>query len=250
MTQMRSREETLQFLADSRHIWHQRFQLVPGVYTPGVNDMDRLFEVSKIPPDLSGQTVLDIGTANGGAAFEAERRGAARVVAVDIYPAERFGVDAIRDFLGSHIEFVQANLYELPALLAGERFDLVLLWGVLYHLRHPLLALDAVRMLTRQPDGQAFVESAVCDFELGSQEKRSYVRFYRRHELGGDGSNWFAPSVAALVDWCQSSGFEAAVLDVVPAHAPTRCTVRITPTPDPPEYVTLSYERPLHVTPA
>jgi tRNA (mo5U34)-methyltransferase len=230
-----------QFLAEERFVWHQRFELAQGVYTPGVSDMGWLLHTGQLPDDLSGQTVLDIGTSNGGAAFIAERRGAKRVVALDIHPGDWFGILRLKDFLGSEVEYVQGSVYELPALL-GERFDFVLFLGVLYHLRHPLLALDAVRSVT---EGVALVETAVADHELGDLRSSSLVRFYRDDELGRDPSNWFAPTVNALLDWCSSSGLQPELLGAWPTDAPTRCLVRATPTADEPEYVRVSNERSL-----
>jgi tRNA (mo5U34)-methyltransferase len=232
------------FVKSSSFIWHQRFVLGDGVYTPGTSDVEWLLERAEIPRDLSGMSVLDVGTANGGVAFEAERRGAARVLAVDIYPPDWFGLEEIRSFLGSRVEFAQASVYGLPERLGGEAFDLVFLFGVLYHLRHPLLALDELRLLTR---GAASIETQVAP--LASTEASRLVYFYRRDELAGDPSNWFVPTLDTLVEWCASSGFEPEVLGTWPKRNPTRCIVRATPTHGDPEYVELSYERPLRVVP-
>ena len=125
--------------------WHQRFELVPGVYTPGVSNIEFLTNAAGIADRLDDLTVLDIGTTNGGAAFECERRGAKRVVAVDIADEDWFGFAAIKELLGSRVEHLNSSIYELPELL-GEQFDVVMFWGVLYQLRHPLLALDNVRV--------------------------------------------------------------------------------------------------------
>jgi len=76
-----SEKAAREFLADADFIWHQRFELVPGVDTPGENDIVGLIDSAGIPADLSGKSALDLGTTNGGAAFELERRGAERVVA-------------------------------------------------------------------------------------------------------------------------------------------------------------------------
>jgi len=220
--------------------WHQRFEIAPGVFTPGVNDVEFLLDTARVPKRLDGATVLDIGTTNGGAAFECERRGASRVVAVDIADDNWFGFASIKEILGSRAEHIQANIYELPALLT-EIFDVVFFWGVLYHLRHPLLALDNVRRLARE---HVSIESAVADHELGPESRgRSLIRFYRRDELGGDSSNWFAPTAVALADWCRSSGLEPAHVESWPSHAPTRAMVVAKPVE--PEYLDLSYERPL-----
>ncbi len=95
-----------------------------------------------IPEDLRGKSVLDIGCNAGFYAIEMKRRGADRVV----------GIDTDEDFLaqarfaaevsGVEIELRQLSVYDVAKL--GERFDLVLFMGVLYHLRHPLLALDLI----------------------------------------------------------------------------------------------------------
>ena len=140
----------------------------PGVYTPGVNDIDFLLEQADLPEDVEGATVLDIGATNGGVAFELERRGAGRVVAVDIYSADWFGLEQLKALLNSRVEYLCASVYELPAKL-DEQFDIVAFCGVLYHLRHPLLALDVVRALTR---GRALIETAVCDRSLSLDPRK------------------------------------------------------------------------------
>ncbi len=96
-----------------------------------------------IPPDLTGKTVLDIGCNGGFYSIEMKRRGAERVLGIDFdddYLAQaRFAAEVT----GLDIEFRKLSVYDVGAL--GERFDIVLFMGVLYHLRHPLLALDLIR---------------------------------------------------------------------------------------------------------
>ncbi|MGO9884933.1 MAG: methyltransferase domain-containing protein [Solirubrobacteraceae bacterium] len=240
-----SPQDAAEFIERSEFVWHQRFELAPGVWTPGVSRVGWLCHAAGLPADLSGQSVLDIGTTNAGTAFELERRGAERVVAVDIFDPEHFGVRALTEFLNSKVEFVQTTVYEL-AQRFQEPFDLVICWGVLYHLRHPLLALDNLRAVTGR---EASLETAVCDSELPRRERdRRVARFYRRDELSGDGSNWFSPTVSTLVDWCGSSGFEVEPLGAWPQRAPERAMVRLRPTLGDPEYRRLSYERPLRCT--
>lgn len=199
-----------------------------------------------MPERLDGESVLDIGTTNGGVAFELERRGAGRIVAVDILDAEHFGFNAIKGLLGSNVQHLQASVYDLPQII-DQRFDIVLFLGVLYHLRHPLLALDNLRRLTH---GLAYIESAICDAELPQVADQAVARFYRHDELGGDASNWFAPTFAALTDWCLSCGLEPVTRCTWPERNPTRGLVVARPVGDEPEYARLSYERPLTVTPA
>src|SRR3954464_2078618 len=111
------------FLGDYPRVKWQRFQ-------------------AAIPADLRGKTVLDIGCNGGFYSIEMKRRGADRVVALDFddrYLAQaRFAAAS----LGFDIEFRKLSVYDVHKL--NERFDVVLFLGVLYHLRHPLLALDLI----------------------------------------------------------------------------------------------------------
>ncbi len=95
-----------------------------------------------LPRDLSGKTVLDIGCNAGFYSMQMKRRGAARVVGIDFdddYLAQaRFAAEVE----GLDVEFRRLSVYDVAAL--GERFDIVFFVGVLYHLRHPLLALDLI----------------------------------------------------------------------------------------------------------
>lgn len=95
-----------------------------------------------IPRDLSGRTVLDIGCNGGFYSIKMKRRGASCVVGIDEderylrqarYAAETCGVD---------IEFRKLFNYDVGSI--GARFGIVLFMGVLYHLRHTLLAFDLI----------------------------------------------------------------------------------------------------------
>jgi tRNA (mo5U34)-methyltransferase len=241
MPSMLSPEAAETLLKREDILWHQRFELSPGRFTPGVSDVEELLGRTGVPADLSGASVLDIGTTNGGTAFALERRGAERVVATDIYDGDRFGFNTIRDALGSRAEFRTMSVYEIAQSL-DETFDVVIFWGVLYHLRHPLLALDNVRGVTR---GQAYIETAVCDYETAASSDLPLARFYRRDELAGDGSNWFAPNVAALQDWCRSCGLEPEEISSWPEGQPNRALLSTRAIEGVAEYQTISYERPL-----
>src|ERR1700712_3355989 len=101
----------------------------------------RLFQHAH-PADLAGKTVLDIGCNAGFYSIEMKRRGADRVLGIDF--DERY-LDQARfaaEVKGADIEFRLLSVYDIAQL--GERFDVVLFMGVLYHLRHPLLALDLI----------------------------------------------------------------------------------------------------------
>ena len=69
-----------------------------------------------------------------------ERRGA-DVVAVDCVEFEEFHM--ARKLLGSSVDYRILDVDELTPQRVG-RFDYVLFFGVLYHLRHPLLGLERI----------------------------------------------------------------------------------------------------------
>src|SRR5437016_890727 len=95
-----------------------------------------------IAENLSGRTVLDIGCNAGFYSIEMKRRGAARVLGIDSDQDYLDQAQFAAEVSGLDIEFRQVSVYDVGAL--KEEFDIVLFLGVLYHLRHPLLALDLI----------------------------------------------------------------------------------------------------------
>ncbi len=175
-----------------------------------------------LPEDLGGRSVLDIGCNAGFYTMEMKRRGAGRVLGID--SDERYLAQArlACETLGfDDIEFALLDVYDVGAL--GERFDLVIFMGVLYHLRHPLLALDLIyehvagdlllfqsmqrgspHVLPLEPD-YPFAETAIF-FETG-YPKLHFVE----EQYAGDWSNWWIPNRAASEAMLRSAGFEIAV---------------------------------------
>jgi len=115
-----------------------------GVVTPGWSDpITEKLPFFGLPADLTGKRVLDIGCSEGFFSFEAERRGAAEVIAIDaaMESIDRFNL--CRLALNSKARGYLTYVYDLSPKLFGT-FDIVMFFGVLYHLRHPLLALERV----------------------------------------------------------------------------------------------------------
>lgn len=135
--------------------WYHTIDLGHGIVTPGIDDTPLRIPPLGLPDDLSGWTVLDIGAWDGALSFEAERRGAARVLATDSYCwsgegwGSKAGFEFVRRALGSQVEDMDIDVMDLSPARVGT-FDLVLLVGVLYHLRHPLLALERVASVTEK----------------------------------------------------------------------------------------------------
>ncbi len=183
------------------HWWHQ-IELRPGIVTPGPSDCEKLKDIYGIPGDLTGETVLDVGCWDGYYSFLCERRGASKVVASDLWePAGRGAFDLAREELGSDVIPLPADVYDLDIHLE-ERFGVVLFLGVLYHLKHPMLGLEAVAERTR-PDGKVIVDTVISHPEY----PRPVMEFFAGSELSDDPTNWWAPNPAAMQVMLETAGF-------------------------------------------
>lgn len=213
-----TREELAQQVAAIR--WFHRIDLGGGVVTPGVDDTPAKLQRLKLPASLAGKSVLDIGAWDGFFSFEAERRGAARVVATDSYCwsgdgwGTKRGFELARRALGSKVEDREIEVMELAPETVGT-FDVVFFFGVLYHLRHPLLALEKVAAVT---NGLLVLETKV-DL-LGCRAPA--MAFYRDRELNGDPTNWWAPNVVGLCEMLRAVGFSRVQVVSPPRAWPAR----------------------------
>src|SRR5688500_13171529 len=122
--------------------WYHIMDLGHGVRTDGINDPGEGIPRLALP-DLHGTTVLDIGAWDGAYSFEAERRGAARVLATDSFAwggggwGTKAGFELAREALDSKVEDLTIDPFDLDADSVGT-FDVVLFLGVLYHLKDPI----------------------------------------------------------------------------------------------------------------
>jgi tRNA (mo5U34)-methyltransferase len=171
-----------------------------------------------IPEDLTGKSVLDIGCNAGFYSIEMKKRGAARVIAIDSdekYLNQARFAASVNEM---DIEFRNMSVYEVPQL--GERFDLVIFMGVLYHLRHPLLALDLLyehvtrdlllfQSMQRGSKNVAKVEPNYQFWETEIFDSEDFPRMhFVEHEYSNDWTNWWVPNRACVEAMLRSSGFE------------------------------------------
>lgn len=165
-------------------------------------------------PDLAGRSVLDVGCNAGFYAFEARRLGASRVLGVDSQRREIAQARLAAEVLGLDVAFRRCSVYDLSIADPGA-FDVVLALGLLYHCRHPLLALDRLFEVTR---GTLLLESAVAPEDetpapkarmIGGLDRDLVPAYYI--ENGPDSSeavyNWFLPTTACLSMLLRTVGF-------------------------------------------
>ncbi len=171
-----------------------------------------------IPEELTGKSVLDIGCNGGFYSIEMKRRGAARVVGID--HDERYLAQArfATQVMGVDVELRKMDIYEVGAL--NEKFDVVFFMGVLYHLRHPLLALDLLyehvvkdllifQTLERGSDqvGQFEADYPITERDIFNRPDYPKMHFIEQ-EYAGDWTNWWAPNRACTEAMLRSAGFD------------------------------------------
>src|SRR5579863_2683213 len=182
--------------------WYHSIELPDGSVIPGLQTLEELRErIARypIPLDLRGKRVLDIGAWDGWFSFEMERRGAT-VVAVDSARQQTFF--EAKKMLNSKVEYIVEDVCYLSPRDIGY-FDIVLFFGVLYHLKHPLLALERVCELTTD---MACIETLVTD-DPPQPNAIPLLEFYETTELAGQFDNWCGPNTSCLMAFLRTAGF-------------------------------------------
>jgi len=213
-------------MVDPNIQFYMKVPLGDGSYTNGRIDYTGHADMLGISSvDLRGQRVLDIAANDGFWSFWAERRGA-DVLAIDVDGFDGYdwgfggppdevrsrisnneysqwrdagaGFKALHDHFRSNVERRTLSIYDLDPSQHGE-FDLVFNYGLLYHLRHPLLSLDTVRKVCR---GAMILETHI----VNDRSSVALSVFYHDDVFRG-WTNWAGPTEASIAAWLRSAGF-------------------------------------------
>ena len=216
--------------------WYHKIELPGGVVTPGWSPIDA--GKYSIPDDLTGKRVLDVGAWDGYWTFEALKRGAAEVVAIDDFSDDlgslkegqrnKWGTfdlcrqalgfnemesrQCYRNAAGQRCGRIEMSVYKITEKLLG-RFDVIFFFGTLYHLRYPLLALD---VLSKISDGSIYIETAQADdysaykggIGKGYANNDMVMEFYPGKQYGNNDKNWWAPTLQCLCEMVKSAGWQ------------------------------------------
>lgn len=183
--------------------WHS----IP--FAPGKRPSARCNPVEYIPlyfldkVDFKGKSYLDIGCWDGFQCYYAEAMGATRVVGVDDLSQRNMGPLArtfAKEKLQSRVEFIDLNVYDLSPKFIGS-FDIVSMFGVLYHLVHPMLGIEKAASVCRE----TFLLSS--HYVPGGEDIPLCV-LYPHDELAGDSSNWTGPNKTWVMEAIRIQGFE------------------------------------------
>jgi len=205
----------------------QDWDVFPGHHVAGIKPVMRDLNLLGVPDHLAGSPrVLEIGPWNGFFGFELLRRGAGELVALGPDDPDRTGWSGTVRLLEieSRVRYIRDSVYHIASHRLGA-FDLVLFLGVVYHLRHPLLALDLLHDHSRA-GGMLLLDSPTIDHVhriappaaqdvLGESWKSvrhvplaAFVRGGVDTPLAADAYNWYVPNSTCLRGWVRSSGFE------------------------------------------
>jgi 2-polyprenyl-3-methyl-5-hydroxy-6-metoxy-1,4-benzoquinol methylase len=188
----------------SQYRWYHIIKLTDEVSTPGdphYLPAQDLFMKHLGSLDLHGKRVLDIGCRDGLFSFAAERLGAAEVIAID-NDLSKGAVELLIPFFGSKVKMHEMSLYDLDPSSFG-LFDVVLLPGVLYHLRYPFWGLRVIRSVLRD-EGHLLIETP-----LWEAERHNAILFCPvGSDSPYDGSSCTFFNVKGIVDTLSSTGFK------------------------------------------
>lgn len=187
--------------------WYHTIDLGHGLITHGIDDTPKKLLRVHMPASLQGKTVLDIGAWDGFFSFEAERRGASRVLATDWFTwkgmgwGSKKGFELAREVFHSRVEDQEISVHDISPATVGE-FDVVLFLGVLYHLEDPFAAIRSVASVTR--------ELLILETEVDLLfTRRPAMAFYAGTEMNADPTNWWAPNLSGLIAMLRVVGFPA-----------------------------------------
>ena len=171
-----------------------------------------------IPANLSGKSVLDIGCNGGFYSLEMKRRGADRVLGIDTDERYLRQARLAAEVAELDIDFLQLPVWQVAAL--REKFDLIIFMGVLYHLRHPLLALDLIHehvssdllLFQSMQRGSRDIAAIEPDYDIMAPGPFDEPGFPRLHFIeerySQDATNWWIPNRACTEAMLRSAGFD------------------------------------------
>ncbi len=181
----------------AKHSWWHRIDLGNGIVTPGLcthgQTDEELSERWGIPGDLVGKVVLDIGCWDGLFSLACARRGAEFVTGVDLVARPTFGLVMRELELGARMEFTIRDAQE-PL---GLQRDIVLCFGVLYHVERPMEVIRNAVLAARE---LVIIETAIAQ---GDDPRPAWIQ---RRGHGGDPTNIWYPNEAAVIDTMKVSG--------------------------------------------
>lgn len=215
--------ESLISLVNSFPYWYQRIYLGRGVYTlPTLQLHNYVWQATEalLADGFKGANVLDVGTNAGYFCIQAKLRGAGQVIGVDFDERYLKQAEACRAIWKFDIDYRQVDIDRLQLHTLGQRFDVVIFTGILYHLKNPLGVLEQVaslcndaivvetEVLSPKHPNVLYVRQGPHGRTAVTPCSTGFMKFIERDELNGDGSNWWVPDEACVLGMLRTAGFK------------------------------------------
>jgi tRNA (mo5U34)-methyltransferase len=191
---------------DKLNWWHT-IEFPDGTVTKGKNDY-RKQTTSRylLPENLEGKSVIDFGTWDGFFAIQAKKRGASRVLAVDRWLPMLKTAELSLGAYGIEYRWSEDLDFPLAQGLIEEEFDVVLFYGILYHLKNPYMGLLNAYKCCKK-GGLFIIESAIEEGKASQLPDNVPALWIIDVVHHGDPSNYYMPNEAGLRQLCKLAGF-------------------------------------------
>ena len=202
--------------------WFHSIKLSNGAITPGKADFESSIKLADIvfSKGLKGKSVLDIGAWDGFFSFEAEKRGAKKVLATDYFCwsgpgwGTKEGFNFAQNNFQSKVESLEIDLKKINLNSVGAH-DVVLFLGVFYHLENPISALKKVFEITN--------EYAVIETTISKITDKPVMEYHYANTFGNDNTNFWSPTTKCLEQMLLEIGFKQVDFEIDNPY-PNRCT--------------------------
>lgn len=178
-----------------------------------INNIDHIYNL--LNGDLSiienSQNILDMGCGDGDISFFLE----------SIYPSKKFycldfpatnwnnmqGIYTIKKALASDVEIIESNLDDHKTDIENHEYDMVLVLGLLYHLKHPLLLLEKIHQLKTK---YLIMSTRIARFlpaHAFDISNYSVAYLAQSREINNDPTNWWIFTQKSLEVLFQRTGW-------------------------------------------
>ena len=201
--------------------WYHNVPLTSRISTNpagGNHPLDRWNVVLKphVPENLNGKSVLDVGCNSGYFGSQLKQRGAGRVVGIDVQASVLAQARFMSHWTNTPMEFYELSAYDVDRL--NSTFDFVVFVGVLYHLKHPLYALEKLAALCNDTMYfQSVIRGSREDFlpaeDYDTHEENVFTRpeypkmYFIEKKFNGDSTNWWLATRSCLKAMLRTVGF-------------------------------------------
>jgi len=137
--------------------FYQSIDLKDGIKILGKVDTLQRIQQMNLPSDFTGLSVLDVGCNSGSLCFETKKRGASKVVGIDVMDTRLFQARTIAEILDLDIDFKKMDLFTTQDL---GKFDIVFCIAVLTEVTDLIRGLEILKNLTKNT---LYLEIALSD---------------------------------------------------------------------------------------